>query len=381
METKNPNNFVKRSLPKIGATLFLLAVIALVGYLIYKRERYAQMTNPSLHLAAPYYKKSGSNTIQCFICPNQCILQERQIGLCKAKQNIKGELYSTTYGQIAARHVDPIEKKPLYHFLPGTKVYSISASGCNFSCKNCQNWEISQKFPWEAETVLMTPEEVVAEALRTGSQSIAYTYGEPVVFYEFMLDTAKLAQKKGIKNIWVTNGYINPEPLAALLPYLDAANIDLKGFSEEFYQKITGGHLEPVLNTLKMTKEAGVEVEVTNLIIPGENDSEQMIKDLIIWVRDNLGTDTPLHFSRFHPAYKMINTPSTPVETLIKAREMAINLGLKYVYTGNIGWIEGNSTYCPDGSVAIKRSQFFVLENNLKDGMCPDGSQVYGVWE
>jgi pyruvate formate lyase activating enzyme len=250
-------------------------------------------------------------------------------------------------------------------------------------CKFCQNWQIAQAFPWEVETKKMTPEEAVEDAFKSGSKTIAFTYNEPIVFYEYMMDIAKLARQKGIKTAVISSGYINPEPLKELLNYVDAYKVDLKGFHNEFYEKFTNGRLEPVLETMKIIKEKGVWLEIVNLLIPAENDSEEDIRNLILWVKDNLGADVPLHFSRFHPDYKLLNKPATPVETVKRARQMALDLGLKYVYTGNIYDPEGSTTYCLNAKeAAIVREGFFIKLNNLDEsGKCPDGEEIPGIWK
>lgn len=366
---------------KLSAVLFLIIVIGLAVFLIYGREAGEKFSSADFY-PARYYEKLENKMVRCNLCPNQCILSEGQIGVCRARKNIEGELYSLVYGKVVAVHLDPIEKKPLYHFLPGSKTYSIATVGCNLRCKFCQNWQIAQVFPWEVETEDMTPQEVVDEALKSGAPSIAYTYTEPTAFYEYMLETAKLARENGLKNVVISAGYINPQPLRELLQYIDAYKIDLKGFNDRFYQEMTAGHVGPVLEAMKIIKEEGVWLEVVNLVIPGENDSEEELKDLILWVKDNLGSDTPLHFTRFHPDYKLLNLPATPIETLKKAREMALNLGLKYVYTGNIYDPEGSTTYCPEsGEAVIDRQGFFLVKNELENGQCPTGEKIPGIWQ
>jgi pyruvate formate lyase activating enzyme len=331
---------------------------------------------------AKYYQKLDGRVVRCSLCPHQCVLSEEKIGVCRTRKNIKGELYSLVYGKVVSTNLDPIEKKPFYHFLPGTTTYSIATTGCNLQCRFCQNWQISQASPDEVQSVEMTPEEVVENALNGGAKSIAYTYVEPTVFYEFMFDTAKLARQKGLKNVVVSSGYINPDPLKDLLPYIDAYNVDFKGMNDNFYRKMTNGSLEPVLEAMKIIKKEGVWLEVVNLLIPGENDSEKNIRNLAVWIRDNLGEEVPLHFSRFYPAYKLANKPPTPIETVKKAREIALNLGLKYVYTGNIYHPEGSTTYCPNSDKkAIVREGIFIKVNNLdENGRC-NGQTIPGVWK
>ena len=370
---------------KIGAVIFLIIVVGLAGFLIYRREAAQQLieesTGTSLHQAS-YYQELEEGLVQCFLCPNQCILSHEQIGLCRARKNIDGQLYTINYGKAASLNVDPIEKKPLFHFLPASKTFSMAAPGCSLRCIFCQNWQIAQVFPWQIETIDLSPEQIVEQALQSGAQSIAFTYSEPVAFFEYMLDTAKLAQQKGLKTVVITSAYINPEPLKELCQYVDAIKVDLKGFNEEFYIKMTGGHLEPILRNLKIIKEQGIWLEIVNLLIPGENDDPIVIRQMAKWIKENLGEEVPLHFSRFHPDFKLMNLPPTPLETIIQAREIALEEGLKYVYSGNIYYPEGEATYCPDsGEIAIQRNGFFVTENKLENGQCPSGAKIPGVWE
>jgi len=372
---------ISNGVKKFFAILFLIIILALAGYLIYSREKGAKQSNEGLH-QAKFYEKLSNGIVQCGLCPNRCILSEKQIGLCRARQNINGELYSLNYGKVSTQHIDPIEKKPFFHVLPGATAYSIATTGCNMRCSFCQNWQISQVFPWEVKSVEMTSEQVVDDALKNGNKIIAFTYNEPTVFYEYMFDVAKLAHEKGLKTAVVSSGYINVEPLKELLPHIDAYKIDLKSFKEEFYQKFTGGHLAPVLEAMKIIKEKGVWLEIVNLLIPGENDSEEEIRDMAKWIKENLGDDVPLHFSAFHPDYKLQNLPPTPSETLIRARQIAMEEGLKFVYTGNIVYPEGESSYCPQSkTLAIGRQGYMITVNNLVDGKCLDGEQIPGIWK
>lgn len=364
---------------KIGATIFLLIIVGLAVFLIYNREKGSGSVENFTE--AKYYEKLEGGVVRCLLCPRKCLLSDGQIGVCRARKNVGGKLYSMVYGKIASSHLDPIEKKPIYHFLPGTSTFSIATTGCNLQCKFCQNWQIAQVFPWEVKTIEMTPEQVVAAALESGAQSIAFTYTEPTAFYEYMLDIAKLAKQRGLKTVVISAGYINKEPLLELLPYIDAYKIDFKGFNDKFYQKLTQGSVYPVLETMKTIKEEGTWLEIVNLVIPGENDSEEDLRGLILWVKENLGEEVPLHFTAFHPDYKLLNVPPTPLETLQRARKMALELGIKYVYTGNIYDEEGSATYCSDGTPVIVRQGFFTLENNLESGRCPSGEQIPGVWQ
>jgi len=368
---------MKKILPAI--ILIILILVTAIYYLLAINQSFKDTSNLK---EAAYYEKLAGGAVRCNLCPNNCLMAEGQRGLCKVRQNINGKLYNLAYGKVVSVHLDPIEKKPFSHFLPGSRTYSLATAGFNLACLYCQNWEIAQNFPEDVKSEEMTPEQVVAEAKKSGAQSIALTYSEPIAFYEYMIDIAKASRLQGIKVVVVSSGYINEEPLKELLKYIDAIKIDLKGFDEDFYQKFTRGHLQPVLNNLKIIKQSGVWLEIVNLLIPGENDSEQEIKAMSQWIHDNLGDEVPLHFSRFYPMYKLQNLPPTPEETVIRARQIAKSVGLKYVYTGNIVNPEGETTYCPkSGQVAIKRIGYFVEENNLKAGLCPDGEKIPGVWE
>jgi pyruvate formate lyase activating enzyme len=287
-----------------------------------------------------------------------------------------------TYGHPCSVHVDPVEKKPLFHFRPGSGILSIATVGCNLHCLNCQNWEISQLNPEQSRSYLMPPAEVVEQAKKHQCPSIAYTYTDPIVFYEYTLDTCRAAHENGLKNVLVTAGYINPGPLKQLCRYVDAANIDLKAFSDDFYRKICDATLRPVLDTLVTAKASGVFVEMTNLVIPGLNDSDEMLTDLCGWIAKYMGVDTPLHFSRFHPRYRMKNRPSTPASTLLRAREIARAAGLHHVYIGNILAADGGTTFCPGcGTKLIERRGYHITHDILQAGACPQcQTAINGVW-
>jgi len=331
---------------------------------------------------AMYYEKLAGGKVQCTLCPVMCVLGEGERGSCRARINIGGILRTLIYGRLLAQNDDPIEKKPLFHFLPGSRSLSIATAGCNLGCVFCQNWQISQALPEAASYQVVTPEQVVAEAKRLGCRSISYTYTEPTVFYEFMLDCARLAHQAGIRNVWVTCGYINPTPLRELCKVLDAANIDIKAFDEAYYRRYCGGSLEPVLTALRIAHEEKVWVEVTNLIVPGGNDDPRMIADLCKWHVAHLGPDVPMHFSRFFPMYRMLDDAPTPLETLLAAARIARDAGIRYVYVGNIATPSGEDTICPKcGRVLVQRQGFLVLRNEIRDGRCPDcGAEIPGVW-
>jgi pyruvate formate lyase activating enzyme len=313
------------------------------------------------------------------------VIPEGGSGDCRVRVNLGGKLRATTYGRPSSIHVDPMEKKPLYHFRPGTPVFSIATAGCNLHCLNCQNWQLSQRGGDEMEVLYeLEPPEVVSTALAQGCESIAYTYSDPIVFYEYVRDSSRLAREAGLHNVFITAAYINREPLRELCRVLDATNADLKAFDDRFYREVNGGTLQPVLDALVTFREEGVWIEVTNLVIPTLNDDLPMIRRMAKWIRDELGAGTPLHFSRFRPMYRMQNLPPTPHVTLDRARSEAMDAGLEYVYIGNLPGHPGNSTYCPrDGTLLIKREGLWIGENHLTDdGRCPRcGEPVPGVWQ
>ncbi|MDD4877570.1 MAG: AmmeMemoRadiSam system radical SAM enzyme [Candidatus Nanoarchaeia archaeon] len=318
---------------------------------------------------ALYWQKLKNNTVQCSLCPHFCVIEEGKRGKCGVRENQKGILYSLVYGKPNSAAIDPVEKKPLNHFFPGTMTFSIGTAGCNLKCHFCQNYELSQSKPEDIPFYDMPPEKVVEEAIKAKCHSISYTYSEPTIFYEYVLDTAKLAKKKGLKNIFVTNGFINPKPLEELCKYIDAAHVDLKGFDEEIYSKTCGARLKPVLETLKLLRKKSVWFEVINLVIPNTNDDMKKIKEMCLWLKKNIGEDCVLHFSRFFPCYLMSDTPATPIETLEKAKETAEKAGLHYIYVGNVS--EEENTYCPKcRKLLIRRSRHHILENNIEKGKC-----------
>jgi len=324
---------------------------------------------------ARLYKSLSEKKVQCLNCAHKCILPPGQTGICGVRKNIGGKLYSLVYGKAVAVNIDPIEKKPLFHFLPRTYSLSIATVGCQFRCWNCQNWEISQgpKITGKIEGEDISPEQIVAIAKKHQLPSISYTYTDPIVFSEYALDTMKLAKKGGIKNCWITSGFFSKELLSAVSPYLDAANVDLKYFSDKDYIKYSGGRLQPVLDTLKGLKRKKVWVEVTTLIIPTINDSEKTLKGIAKFIKEELGAETPWHTTQFSSAlsWKLHNIPDTPIETLIKARQIGQKQGLKYVYTGNVPGLEGENTYCPKcGTLVIQRYGYNVKRYD-KNGKCP----------
>jgi pyruvate formate lyase activating enzyme len=329
-----------------------------------------------------HYIKVGRN-VQCRVCPNECTLRPGDRSICRNKVHYDGKLYTLAYGNPCAVHIDPIEKKPLFHFLPATPIFSIATAGCNFRCLNCQNWSISQSQPEETKNYDLPPDRVVEAAVGSGCVSIAYTYSEPTAFYEYMYDTAKIAHERGLRNVWVTNGYINEEPLRDLCRFLDAANIDLKSFKEEIYSRLNAGRLRPVLNTLEICREEGVWFEVTNLVVPGWTDDLGMIERMCGWLVDHGFSDYPLHFSRFFPMHKLTHLPPTPVETLMEARRAAMEAGMKYVYIGNVPETGAQNTFCPRcGEMVVGRQGYIITQYNIVDGgLCKFcGESISGVW-
>ncbi|OIQ52903.1 AmmeMemoRadiSam system radical SAM enzyme [Neomoorella thermoacetica] len=315
---------------------------------------------------AAYYVKLPGEKVECRLCPHTCVIASGKRGVCRVRENREGRLITRNYGRCSSLALDPIEKKPLYHFYPGSLILSAGTVGCNFSCDFCQNWEIAQQEP---ETVVISPDDLVRKAREVDSLGIAYTYSEPLVWFEFVLATAQLARNAGLKNVMVTNGFIRPEPLKELLPWIDAWNIDVKGFSLEFYRKVVKGDYRPVLKTAAAAVDSGSHVEITTLLVTGLNDDSTELEELVKWVATNLGVDTPLHFSRYFPRYRL-EAPPTPLETMRRARDMA-RKHLHYVYLGNVADPEANNTYCPVcGELVIRRTGYHVSLPGLDDRIC-----------
>ncbi len=331
---------------------------------------------------ARYWSKLPGNAVQCDLCFRGCTISEGGRGYCTARMNQGGKLYTLVYGTATAQ-VDPVEKEPLLHFHPGTNSLCFGTAGCNFRCTFCHNWHLAARTPEEVGLRHLSPDEAVAKAIELGCSSISFTYNEPTVFYEWVYDVSKLAQERGVKTYFHTNGGIQPEPLRELLQHMDAVCVDLKGFTSEFYEVTSFSDLEPVLTTLKIIKESGVWFEITCLIIPTLNDDPEQLREMCRWIRDNLGDDVPVHFSRFFPAYKVTRLPPTPIDTLEGAREIAREEGLRYVTIGNVPGHKANSTFCPEcDSILIERVHFSVTENNIVNGQCSHcGHEVPGVWE
>ena len=331
---------------------------------------------------AMLYEKLSDRRVHCYLCNHHCRIGEGKRGICAVRENREGTLYTLVYRQLISRNVDPVEKKPMFHFAPGSRSFSIATVGGNFRCDFCQNYEISQ-MPRDENSITgqdVAPEEIVAMAKKTGCKTIAYTYTEPTIYFEYAYDIAQKASKEGLKNIFVTNGYMTEEALRTLHPHLHGANVDLKAFREEFYQKRCGAKLEGVLRSLKVMKELGVWVEITTLIIPELNDSEEELQELARFIA-SLGKEVPWHISRFHPMYKMLDRSPTSVRILERARKIGLEAGLRYVYTGNVPGDAGEDTFCSHcGQLLVDRMGFQILKYQIKEKKCPKcGSPVDGV--
>ena len=373
--------FVKYTLTGIGG-IACSPMTSLFG-----KDTVSTIANPPEKLwkwsrEAMYYTTTPRG-LKCLRCPNECTIKEGELGDCHNHLNYNGKLYTIAYGNPCAVHIDPIEKKPLMHFLPESNAFSIATAGCNLACLNCQNWSISQKSPRETRNFDLMPDKVIEAAIESDCESIAYTYSEPITFYEYAYDTAILARNAGIKNVMVSAGYINEEPMRKLARVMDAANIDLKSFKDSIYLKLNAGKLEPILRTLKILNEEGVWLEITNLIVPGWTDDFDMIREMCDWLYENGFADNPLHFSRFQPLYKLTQLPPTPLSSLTKARKIALDAGIKYVYIGNVPGTEAENTFCPNcHKTLIKRRGYMVLSNHIKNGKCEYCNEpIAGVWE
>ncbi|HEY6872750.1 MAG TPA: AmmeMemoRadiSam system radical SAM enzyme [Geobacteraceae bacterium] len=332
---------------------------------------------------AMFYEKAAEGKVHCGLCRFRCLIADGKRGICGVRENRGGILYTLVYGRAVAEHVDPIEKKPLFHFQPGSTSYSVATVGCNFRCLHCQNYSISQSAaqPLPISGMALSPAEIVRRAVAAGCSSISYTYTEPTIFYEYAYDTAVLAREAGLRNVFVTNGYITPEALAHIHPYLDAANIDLKGYSEKFYREVVHAMLGEVLDSIVEYRRLGIWIELTTLIIPGYNDADAELAGMARFIVDKVGVETPWHVTQFYPTYKLIDRPRTPVETLRRARQIGLDAGLRYVYEGNVPGEGGENTYCPDCcELLVRRYGFRIEENSIREGRCPScGTVIDGV--
>lgn len=331
---------------------------------------------------AKYYEKLGYKKIKCKLCPRECVIDDRERGYCGARENRGGTYYTLVHSRVATAHIDPIEKKPLFHFLPGTAAFSIATAGCNVNCKFCQNWEISQVRPEQVRSTYMPPQGLAALAKQYQCPAIAYTYSEPVIFYEYVTDSADAGHAQGIRSVVISGGYIQQEPLKKWCHEVDAVKIDLKSFSEKFYKEVVNGELKPVLDTLVTIRKQGTWTEIVYLVIPTLNDSDSEFKAAGQWVKSNLGPDVPIHFTRFHPEYLLTNLPDTPVATLERAKAIADAEGLHYVYIGNVPGHPAENTYCPKcRRVIVERQGYTIGEIHVKKGKCGFcGQSIPGIW-
>lgn len=326
---------------------------------------------------AMFYKKLADHKVKCTLCAHQCEIASGKRGICRVRENQEGVLYSLNYQRLIAEHIDPIEKKPLFHFYPGTQSYSIAAMGCNFRCLHCQNWSISQVRKDIIEGEKVSPERVVQAALHSGCSSISYTYTEPTIYFETAFEISRLAQQKGLKNVFVTNGYLSSEALHYIAPYLDAANIDLKAMSDKFYREICGARLEPVLECIRQYYELGIWIEITTLIIPGYNDKEEELAQIAEFIAD-IDRGIPWHVTAFYPTYQLNDASPTPLSTLKRAYQIGKEKGLYYVYQGNVG--EGENTFCPSCGQLLVSRRYFSVANKIKNGKCPFcGEKIQGI--
>ncbi len=331
--------------------------------------------------AAHWDPQEGGRVI-CRLCPRECRVADRERGYCGVRENIGGQYRTLVHSRVSAVHVDPVEKKPFFHVRPGSPAFSLATPGCNLQCKYCQNWEISQFRPEQVPSAEAAPEQVIAAALRAGAPFVAFTYAEPVIFWEYARDIADAGNARGLRSLMISNGYIQEKPLREIVSRLAAVKIDLKGFSESFYKDVTDGELKPVLRTLEILKETGIWFEIVVLVVPTLNDDEESMRGLCAFVAEKLGPDVPLHFTRFHPAYRLQNLPPTPVSTLERVHGYARDAGLRFAYLGNVPGHPGESTYCPQcGAAVVRRSGYTILENTLEDGACPKCRRtIPGLW-
>jgi len=366
-------------LPAAAAAAPFAAAIATAGAVAAPQPK--KIAKGAEHEVA-FYDILPEKMVRCQICPKKCKVGDAERGFCGNKENRGGKYVTLAYGNPCSVNNDPIEKKPLFHFLPGTTAFSLAAAGCNFDCKFCQNWEISQARPEQTRTIALSPEQVSEVTKRAGSPTIAYTYGEPVVFYEYMYDCAVQGRKNGLRSVMISNGYINPKPMRRLFKTLDAVKIDFKAYTEDFYKKQCLGRLQPVLDTLVLLKEEKMWLEMVYLVVPTLNDRPEEIKDMCGWIMKNLGPDVPMHFTRFHPMYKLKNLEPTPLDTLERAYETAKSAGLHYVYIGNVPGHRAENTYCPKcGKAVIKRYGYTIEENRITGGRCGYcKATIAGVW-
>ena len=363
----------------IGKTINILVIL----FVFFPYSQHHAFASDGQGKEAMWWNKYGQDAVRCELCPFRCILNPSQTGQCRVRRNTHGTLETLNYGKVVAAHVDPMEKKPVFHVLPGAKVFSIATAGCNLHCKYCQNWSISQRSPAQVDYVYMEPQDIVNAAKKYNCSAIAYTYTEPIIFYELVYETAKLARENGLINVMVTAGFINEKPLRKLCEVMDAIKVDFKAYDQDFYREIVFGDLSVVLQTLKIIKQEGVWLELVNLVVPTLNDDPAKIKELCEWINTHLGSQVPIHFSRFHPMYRLTNLPPTPVKTLETAASIARDAGLQFVYIGNVPLHSSENTYCPQcGKTVIKRVGYQVTEMSVNNGQCSFCKHdIPGIWE
>jgi pyruvate formate lyase activating enzyme len=367
---------------KLFALLFLIFAISAISILAFTMSPAKPVPEVDLK-EAMFYRKLSDNSVQCYLCFKKCIIAEGGRSFCRVRENREGKLYSLVYGKVYSWQVAPIEKDGMYHLLPGTRLLALATASCNFRCKQCHNWTLTQVGPEDISYRKWSPEEIIETAIRKGAKTISGTINEPTIFYEYLLSIFRLAREKGLKTQFHTNGGISPEPLRKLLKYTDGVVVDLKGFTERFYRETLSAELEPVLKTLKIIREEGVWLEITNLVIPTLNDDMRDIRRMCQWIKENLGEDVPLHFTRFSPSYRLTHLPPTPIKTLEAAHKIAVETELNYVTIGNVPGHRFNSTFCPGCEKRlIHRAHFTVLSNHIEDGKCQFcGHQIPGVWQ
>jgi pyruvate formate lyase activating enzyme len=375
----NKREFIKTSLKGLGGLAIGAESLPLFG-----ANEKINMNNKELWKWSKeaYWYTTTPRGPKCTLCPNNCTIKPDELGDCRTRINKNGKIYTIAYGNPCAVHIDPVEKKPLSHYMPGSMTLSVATAGCNLACLNCQNPNISQVSPYDTQNADLMPEKLVKAAVDRNMKSLSYTYTEPIVYYEYTFDTAKLAHEAGLKNIIVSAGYIHKKPMRKLAKYIDAANIDLKSFDNSIYESLNAAELQPVLDSLKILKEEGAWLEITNLIIPGYTDDLDMIKRMCHWLAENGFSHYPLHFSRFHPAHKLMTIAPTPLNTMEKAKEIANNEGMKYIYIGNVPNTQWNDTYCPScNKKLIDRTGYLLQEMHIVNACCEYcGEPIHGVW-
>ena len=375
----SPTNISRRRF--FGQLGQIVAGSSLIPAAIAKSSDSAKST-PRYVREARYYRQLDNEKVQCLLCPKKCVTGNGKRGVCRVRENQAGSYKTLVYGRLTSMNLDPIEKKPLFHFLPSTTALSVATAGCNVRCKFCQNWNISQANPEEVRFRYVSPEELVQTARRYGARSIAYTYNEPIVFIEYMLDSATLAKAQGVHSVMISNGYLNRKPLDDLCKQLSAIKVDFKAFSDRFYHQTVSGSLQPVLDTMVRIKEQGVWLEMVYLVITTLNDEPQELREMCQWIINNLGTDVPLHFTRYHPQYLLKNLPPTPIPTLQTAYQIARDAGIQYVYLGNVPTNPAENTYCAScGKMVVERTGFAIRSVSLQDGKCAFcGNPIPGIW-